>query len=248
MKKRFLAFALAMAMVLAMAACGTAGEENEASSSSESEAAPEFPVEVRDTIIEDAPKGVLSLTPGTTEMLFDMGYGSRVVGVSDYCDWPQEVEQKTPCGSPLSLDREMIDPGTGPAAQQAKGTGSILPGEDRGIQLRQFQQPAQRMKRMKVCPISQGQINFGAVAGGNDHRPQQPRNLTHPVIQSFLLRDSEGEALPLLNAGSGVVHPGHGDMKQNGPPYRLWRQTKTPPPAEGALGPADCRDAPIHTS
>ena len=108
MKKRFLAFALAMAMVLAMAACGTAGEENEASSSSESEAAPEFPVEVRDTIIEDAPKGVLSLTPGTTEMLFDMGYGSRVVGVSDYCDWPQEVEQKTPCGSPLSLDREMI--------------------------------------------------------------------------------------------------------------------------------------------
>ena len=35
---------------------------------------------------------VVSLTPSLTEVLFALGLGSRVVGVTQYCDYPPEVE------------------------------------------------------------------------------------------------------------------------------------------------------------
>ncbi len=38
-----------------------------------------------------APKRIISLSPNTTEMLYGVGAFSRVVGVSQYCDFPPEV-------------------------------------------------------------------------------------------------------------------------------------------------------------
>lgn len=125
MKKRFLAFALAMAMVLAMLPAARAGEENEASSSSESEAAPEFPVEVRDTIIEDAPKGVLSLTPGTTEMLFDMGLRQPRGG-------GKRLLRLAPGGGAKDPLRLSSFPGPGDDLSPSGGSGGVIGGPSGG--------------------------------------------------------------------------------------------------------------------
>ena len=70
---------------------------------------PDWPVRVGDTDIPASPQRVVSLSPGATEMLFAMGLGSRVVGVSDYCDYPvAEVEKRHRCGSVLAPDTRQI--------------------------------------------------------------------------------------------------------------------------------------------
>lgn len=40
------------------------------------------------------PARILSLAPVTTEILYDLGLGDRVVGVTKWCNWPPEAAQK----------------------------------------------------------------------------------------------------------------------------------------------------------
>lgn len=67
-----------------------------------------YPVTIGDVTIYSKPQAVISLSPTTTEMLFDMGYGDRVMGISEFCDYPEEALSKLRCGSTWSLDKETI--------------------------------------------------------------------------------------------------------------------------------------------
>ena len=40
------------------------------------------------------PDGIISLTPSLTEILFALGLGYRVCGVTDSCDFPAEVKHR----------------------------------------------------------------------------------------------------------------------------------------------------------
>jgi len=42
---------------------------------------------------------IVSLTPATTEILFALGLGDEVVGVSTYCTWPADAKKKEKVGS-----------------------------------------------------------------------------------------------------------------------------------------------------
>ena len=44
------------------------------------------------------PGRIVSLAPGMTEILFAIGLGDRVVGVTEYCDWPPEAKQRPTIG------------------------------------------------------------------------------------------------------------------------------------------------------
>jgi len=44
------------------------------------------------------PGRYISLAPSTTEILFALGAGDEVVGVSSYCNWPPEAKNKTQVG------------------------------------------------------------------------------------------------------------------------------------------------------
>ena len=41
--------------------------------------------------MEDKVKRIISLAPSSTEILFFLGLGAKVVGVTDQCNWPEEV-------------------------------------------------------------------------------------------------------------------------------------------------------------
>jgi iron complex transport system substrate-binding protein len=45
----------------------------------------------RNNIIYNMPTRVVSTSPSTTELIYALGMGDRLVGVSDYCDYPAEV-------------------------------------------------------------------------------------------------------------------------------------------------------------
>lgn len=51
---------------------------------------------------------IVSLTPSLTEIVFAVGAGDRLVGVSDYCDYPPEAQARPRVGSFLSPSLERI--------------------------------------------------------------------------------------------------------------------------------------------
>lgn len=63
-------------------------------------AAPLSAVDARGRMITLAlpPQRIVSLAPATTEMLFAIGAGPRVVGVSRYCDYPNEARSRAKIG------------------------------------------------------------------------------------------------------------------------------------------------------
>jgi len=53
----------------------------------------------REISIEKIPQRLVSHVPSITETLFALGLGEKVVGVSDYCDYPEEAKLKTSVGT-----------------------------------------------------------------------------------------------------------------------------------------------------
>src|SRR5690606_8962806 len=48
--------------------------------------------------LDHYPERIVSLTPSNTELLFALGLGVKVVGVSTYCDYPEESKEKPKIG------------------------------------------------------------------------------------------------------------------------------------------------------
>jgi iron complex transport system substrate-binding protein len=58
--------------------------------------------------VPDAPSRLVSLAPSITETLYALGLGERLVGVTDYCDFPPEAKHKARVGSVLNPSLEAI--------------------------------------------------------------------------------------------------------------------------------------------
>ncbi|MBM4444944.1 MAG: ABC transporter substrate-binding protein [Chloroflexi bacterium] len=51
--------------------------------------------------IDDSAESIVSLGPSITEILFALGLAERVVGVTDYCDYPAEAQTIAKVGAPF---------------------------------------------------------------------------------------------------------------------------------------------------
>lgn len=60
------------------------------------------------SIITSEPKRIVSLSPTTTEILFSLGLGDKVVGVTEYCNYPAEAKEKTIIGGYSTINVERI--------------------------------------------------------------------------------------------------------------------------------------------
>ena len=72
-----------------------------------------YPITVTDDLgreitIQELPVRIVSLAPSNTEILFELGLGDRVVGVTDFCDYPPEALAKEKVGGPWTPDAEKI--------------------------------------------------------------------------------------------------------------------------------------------
>jgi iron complex transport system substrate-binding protein len=45
----------------------------------------------REVIVQSAPQRIVSLSPSNTEIAFALGLGDKMVGVTDYCNYPEEA-------------------------------------------------------------------------------------------------------------------------------------------------------------
>jgi len=58
--------------------------------------------------INGTPQRIISLAPSNTEILFALGLGDKVVGVTMYCDYPPETQDKEKVGDYYGPDVEKI--------------------------------------------------------------------------------------------------------------------------------------------
>ncbi len=52
----------------------------------------------REVVIEEVPQRIISLSPSNTEVAFALGLGDRIVGVTEYCNYPPEALEKNHVG------------------------------------------------------------------------------------------------------------------------------------------------------
>lgn len=72
-----------------------------------------YPFKVKDATgqeftFDKAPARIVSVSPSETEMLFALGLGDKVVGVSDYDDYPAEATKKPKMGSIIKPNEEAL--------------------------------------------------------------------------------------------------------------------------------------------
>lgn len=59
-------------------------------------------------VYAELPDRIVSLAPSTTEILFAMGLGNRIVGVTNFCDYPEEAKKKSKIGGMSNPSLEAV--------------------------------------------------------------------------------------------------------------------------------------------
>lgn len=62
----------------------------------------------KEIVLKAQPKRIVSLSPATTEILFALGIGDRVVGVTEACDYPAEAAKKPKIGGAYNMSVEKV--------------------------------------------------------------------------------------------------------------------------------------------
>ncbi|MCR6097418.1 ABC transporter substrate-binding protein [Salipaludibacillus agaradhaerens] len=105
-------------LALILTACGAAEENNDNTENVNNDnnanetVEGNFPVTVTDGVgqevtIEETPETIASLLPSSTEIVFELGAGDRMIGVSEYCNFPEETADIQVIGA-QDMDAELI--------------------------------------------------------------------------------------------------------------------------------------------
>jgi len=111
-QKRNLVLLLAVLTISVLLSACYAGSNN-STPPAEQQHEPGYPLTITDFLereitIEKAPERIVSLAPSTTEILFALGAGEKVVGVTDYDDYPEEVKKLPKVGGFKGPNMEAI--------------------------------------------------------------------------------------------------------------------------------------------
>jgi len=87
-----------LCFLLLIGGCGTADQQNQSNDNEQAVdivVTDDFGNQVK---LDHYPERIVSLTPSNTEILFALGLGDKVVGVTTYCDYPEEAKEKPKVG------------------------------------------------------------------------------------------------------------------------------------------------------
>ena len=102
---------LSLAGLVLISGCATQTAEKPAATPTAGAAA--FPATVTDdasrtVTIDSEPERIVSLAPANTEILFALGLGEKVAGVTTYCDYPAEAKEKPKVGDFVGPNLEAV--------------------------------------------------------------------------------------------------------------------------------------------
>lgn len=113
-KKIYLAMIMLFTVALILGGCGqTAVPEGEEPAADLIQAEAEGPLVVidqmgREVVIDGIPQRLISLSPSNTEIAFALGLSERIVGVTEYCNYPPEAQEKELIGGFATPNIERI--------------------------------------------------------------------------------------------------------------------------------------------
>jgi len=103
--KRITSAAIAITLIALLVGCGKTQPRPTAT--------PVAPITVVDDVgntvtLNTEPQRIISLAPANTEILYALGLGDRVVGVTEYCNYPPEAAEKPKVGGFSDVDLEQV--------------------------------------------------------------------------------------------------------------------------------------------
>jgi len=101
MLKKISVVILMVAMLLSLTACGNA-DENKGEFLSYTDGYGDV------TVLETKPEKIISLSPNITEVLCDLGLESKIIGRTDYCDYPETIISIESVGDISAPNMELI--------------------------------------------------------------------------------------------------------------------------------------------
>lgn len=110
---RFLSLFLALAMIFACVFSFAGCTKNNVNDKKEANVSITYPLKIKDSynrevIIDKEPTRIVSIAPNITETIFALGKGDKLVGRTDYCDYPKEVSNIASIGSLTEPNIEKI--------------------------------------------------------------------------------------------------------------------------------------------
>jgi len=110
MKLKRIGFLLALIFALALAGCGKDDEAAPKETTDKSSDKSYTVVDDRGVEItfDQVPETVISLQPSNTEILFELGVGDKVIGVTEYDKWPEEVKNIEKVSDTMTVNVEKV--------------------------------------------------------------------------------------------------------------------------------------------
>ncbi|KGN02812.1 ABC transporter substrate-binding protein [Clostridium novyi A str. 4570] len=110
---RFLSLFLALAMIFACVFSFAGCTKNNVNDKKEATVGVTYPLKIKDSYnrevtIDKEPTRIVSIAPNITETIFALGKGDKLVGRTEYCDYPKEVSNITSIGSLTEPNIEKI--------------------------------------------------------------------------------------------------------------------------------------------
>ena len=68
----------------------------------------DYPVIINNTTINEKPKTAICLSSSLTEIIYELGYGSRLIGRGSYCEYPEAVKALNDFGRPAAPDLDAV--------------------------------------------------------------------------------------------------------------------------------------------
>lgn len=104
--KKLTSLFLVLVLIFSLSACGGTDDSEKTSGDT-------FPMTVTDYIgtemeFKAAPEKIVSLSPSCTEILYELGLGDKMVGVSNWCTYPEEAADVEKVGDTYSVSVERI--------------------------------------------------------------------------------------------------------------------------------------------
>jgi iron complex transport system substrate-binding protein len=111
--RKILTFTIVIIMILNLAGCNKLAVPQGTDPASGNGSENGLKIEVTDfkgrkIILDEVPQKIVSLSPSNTEILFALGAGERIVGVTSYCDYPEEAKKVEQMGDYEGPNMELI--------------------------------------------------------------------------------------------------------------------------------------------
>jgi iron complex transport system substrate-binding protein len=144
---------------------------------------------------------ILSLVPAATELLFALGLGDSVVGVTHECDWPPETETRPRVTASLVQTGDLSSAEIDRAVAEAAGNGRPLYAIDEE-QWTELQPDVVVMQELcDVCAVSPGQVEDIArplEVDVIDYSPSTLEEIMEEILELGTRLGAEGHAEELV--------------------------------------------------